>query len=251
MINSYGKLSTAFYDLDKPLPPPEALAFYVQQALAAGEPILEPMCGSGRFLIPIMQQGFDITGVDSSPDMLVACRQRAGLLGLAPHLYQQYLHQMDLPDVYRFVMIPSGSICLMTDPTEVRQSLLRLFHFMAPGATLSVEIDRWRPPQEETLPAGEPHFVEMKDGARIVLHSFGKLDVTDRLFQGRNRYDLVQADQILETEWEDFNLRYYLPEEFSALLAGAGFTNILYHSAYDPEMPEDQSESIVFICKRP
>lgn len=251
MMNSYGKLSTAYYDLDKPLPPPEALAFYVQQALAAGGPILEPMCGSGRFLIPLMQQGFDITGVDISPEMLAACRQRAGQLGLAPRLYQQYVHQMVLPDIYRFVMIPSGSFCLLTDPTEARQSLLRIFHFMAPGATFAVEIDRWRPPQEETPPAEEAHYVEMNDGSRVVIHSFGKLDVTGRLYQGRNRYDLVLADQILETEWEDFNLRYYLPEEFSALLAGAGFTNILHYSAFDPGVPEDQSESIVFICTRP
>ncbi|MFO7787927.1 MAG: class I SAM-dependent methyltransferase [Halospina sp.] len=75
-MNSYGKLSTAFYDLDKPYPPPDALAFYTHYARAAGSPILEPMCGSGRFLIPLMQEGFKITGVDASYDMLSgsACR---------------------------------------------------------------------------------------------------------------------------------------------------------------------------------
>lgn len=248
-MNSYGKLSTTFYDLDKPHPPPDALSFYLQYAQAAGSPILEPMCGSGRFLIPVMQSGFEITGVDASLDMLSACRQRAGQLGLAPRLYQQYLHQLDLPDVYRFAMIPAGSFCLLTDPTEARQSLLRIFHALAPGAIFCVEIDLWRPPQEET--ADEARFVEMKDGKRIVMHGFGDLDSTGRLYQGRNRYDLVQADQILETEWEDFNLRYYLPEEFSTLLAEAGFSQIHHHSAYDPSQPEYLADSLVFICTRP
>jgi SAM-dependent methyltransferase len=249
-MNSYGKLSTTFYDLDKPHPPPDALAFYTQHAHAAGGLILEPMCGSGRFLIPMLQEGFDITGVDASPAMLAACRQRAGHLGLTPRLYQQVLHQMELPDHYRFVMIPAGSFCLLTNPTQVRQSLQRIFHAMAPGATFALEIEQWRPPQEETDP-GEVRFVELQEGVRILLQSFGELNITERLYQGRNRYDLVQADQILETEWEDFNLRYYLPETFSSLLTEAGFTNIFHHSAYDPALPDDQSNSLVFICTRP
>jgi len=249
-MNSYGKLSTAFYDLDKPHPPPDALAFYSQHAHAAGGPILEPMCGSGRFLIPMLQEGFDISGVDTSPDMLAACRQRAGLLGLSPRLYQQSLHQLVLPDLYRFVMIPAGSFCLLTDPQEAHQSLVRIFRAMAPGAMFAVEIDQWQPPQEET-PPGDLRFVELQEGSRIIMHSFGELDAAGRLYQGRNRYDLIQADQILETEWEDFNLRYYLPEDFSSLLTKAGFTNIRHHSAYNPAQPVDQSESLVFICTRP
>lgn len=250
-MNSYGKLSTTFYDLDKPHPPPDALAFYMQQALAAGNPILEPMCGSGRFLIPMMLHGFDITGVDASPEMLAACRQKALQVGLEPHLYQQNLHQMDLPGGFRFAMIPSGSFCLLTDLTEAHQSLLQVFHALAPRGFFCVEIDRWDPPQEETSPADDARFVEMKDGKKIVMHGFGEVDFKRRIYQGQNRYDLVKDDRILKTEWEDFNLRYYLPEEFSALLAEAGFTQIHYHSAYDPSQPEDQSDSLVFICTRP
>ena len=50
-MNSYRRLCTEFYDIDKPRPPDEAFAFYRGRAEQVKGPILEPMCGSGRFLL--------------------------------------------------------------------------------------------------------------------------------------------------------------------------------------------------------
>lgn len=43
------------------------LNFYLEYAQTITTPILEPMCGSGRFLIPMLEQGFNIEGFDASP----------------------------------------------------------------------------------------------------------------------------------------------------------------------------------------
>ena len=249
-MNSYGKLSTAFYDLDKPYPPPDALEFYLQFARSADGPILEPMCGSGRFLIPIMQAGFEVTGVDASFSMLSACRSRALHFGLSPNLVLQYLHQMNLPGIFGIAMIPEGSICLLTDLVEVRQALRNIFLSLKPGAVFVVEIDQKLAESSTTTAIGE-RSVQLPDGSQIVIRSSGKWDSTGEIMKGSNRYDLLQDDQIIETEWEAFDLRYYHPKAFSDLLSNAGFDNIRYHSAYDPQQPEDQSESLVFICARP
>jgi hypothetical protein len=53
-MSSYGSLCTEFYDLDKPNAPRDALDFYALKARAAGGRVLEPMCGSGRFLVPMV-----------------------------------------------------------------------------------------------------------------------------------------------------------------------------------------------------
>ncbi len=65
-------LCTQYYDLDKPDAPDDAFAFYLQYANRIEGKILEPMCGSGRFLIPIMELGYDIEGFDASQFMLEA-----------------------------------------------------------------------------------------------------------------------------------------------------------------------------------
>ena len=55
--------------------PEKELAFYLSYA-EKGQRILEPMCGSGRFLIPFSEKGFDISGMDRSGEMLERCRQK-------------------------------------------------------------------------------------------------------------------------------------------------------------------------------
>ena len=39
--------------------------------------ILEPLCGSGRFLIPFLEKGYQIKGVDNSREMLEKLKQKA------------------------------------------------------------------------------------------------------------------------------------------------------------------------------
>ena len=59
LINNYKKLCSEYYDLDKPSAPTEALEYYHKEALRANGPVLEPMCGTGRFLIPLLERGIN------------------------------------------------------------------------------------------------------------------------------------------------------------------------------------------------
>lgn len=46
-----------------PQPREDELAFFLSYAQPDSR-ILEPLCGSGRFLLPFLQRGFSIYGVD-------------------------------------------------------------------------------------------------------------------------------------------------------------------------------------------
>jgi len=139
-MSSYGRLSTAFYDLDKPAAPPEAVAYYRTRAALANGPVQEPMCGSGRFLIPLIQAGVSVEGADASREMLAACRLKADRLGLIPTLYEQSLEQLSLPHRYDLAFVPSGSLGLVHQPDALRTGLGRLRRHLNPGAILLVEL---------------------------------------------------------------------------------------------------------------
>lgn len=88
---SYGEICARFYDLDKPFAPALALEWY-EKALAgnlrgAGNPggarVLEPMCGSGRFLVPLIKRGFKVDGADPSAPMLERCREKLAAAAVA------------------------------------------------------------------------------------------------------------------------------------------------------------------------
>ena len=58
MKNYYGSLCTEMYEILHESAPGDELNFYLSYA-EKGMSILEPLCGSGRFLIPFLERGFE------------------------------------------------------------------------------------------------------------------------------------------------------------------------------------------------
>lgn len=249
-MNSYKKLCTEFYDIDKPAVPEAAFEFFSHYAHRIKGPILEPMCGSGRFLLPLMELGFSIDGADASPDMLQACRNKADERGLFPKLYNQFLHQLELPGLYNLVMIPAGSFCLITDPIEIKESIRRLYDHMNPGGILVLEIEQLinlAPPPDNSR---GKRIVTRTDGGKIVFNRHSRYDTKEHILHSLHRYDLIKDEHILETEWEEFDLRFYEISEFSSLLESSGFTDIKFIKTKLSDIPEESEDNLIFECVR-
>jgi SAM-dependent methyltransferase len=248
-MKSYLRLCTEYYDIDKPTAPEDALAFYMGYAEMASGPILEAMSGSGRFLIPLLSRGFDIDGVDASPHMLQACRNHCERLGLKPTLYEQFLHELDLPRQYALIFISVGSFSLLVDWDETRESVKRLYEAMLPGATLVVHAMRPGGEIPESAPWGG-RWVERPDGARILLSSLDRGDDDPKVSHGIGRYELIKDGKLLETEFEDFHLRRYEPSEVVGLLEEAGFVEIKAFGWYDRHPPADDDWAVIVECRK-
>lgn len=249
-MNSYKKLCTEFYDLDKPEAPEDALTFYLRLAERTNGPILEPMCGSGRFLIPLLERGFDIEGVDASSHMLQACRASCEKKTLSPVLHEQSVEQMDLSRKYGLVFIPAGSFCLITEPKRAKECLKRIYDRMLPHARFVLEVET---PRAQPVHVGQwgGRWVERPDGSKILLSWLSLYDEKEQICRAINRYELFNAETLLETEFEEFTLRFYEPEEFRSLLETAGFENIRVLKPYQPREPNWSDPSIVFDCHKP
>src|SRR5271167_3362574 len=65
-----------FYDSTPLYAERRDIEFYVAEGHAAGGPVLELACGTGRVLLPTARAGVEITGLDSSERMLAQCRAR-------------------------------------------------------------------------------------------------------------------------------------------------------------------------------
>src|SRR3984957_1382505 len=119
----YRTLCTEYYALDKPTAPEDALQCYLRYAKEAEGAILEPMCGTGRFLIPLLEQGYSITGFDYSPHMLDVCRKKCKERRLIANLFEATFETFPLQEKYSLIFIPSGSFCLLTTLQQVMQAL--------------------------------------------------------------------------------------------------------------------------------
>ena len=64
---------------------PQELAYYRGTIERFGQPALDLACGAGRILLPLLEAGLDVDGVDVSADMLAHTERLATERGLQPY----------------------------------------------------------------------------------------------------------------------------------------------------------------------
>jgi SAM-dependent methyltransferase len=249
-MSHYGKLCSQFYAVDKPAAPPDAFDFYERYARAANGPIHEPMCGSGRFLLPFLAQGLDISGSDSSREMLEICQSRAAELGLTPRLAQLELQQLTCPSPPRLIFIPSGSFGLLIDDVAVKSALRRVHDVLAPGGLFLVEAERLLPVSPETSGVWGGRWLELPGGERLVLSWLTQYSGANNVTSSVHRYELVKDGQLSATEYEDFRVRSYDCDEFRAWLVEAGFSDVRVLKPYADLPADDSDDAFVFECRK-
>ncbi|HET9931769.1 MAG TPA: class I SAM-dependent methyltransferase [Polyangiaceae bacterium] len=243
-MSLYGKLSAEFYDLDKPEAPPDALEYYLQQAAHAAGPILEPMCGTGRFLLPLLAAGFDVEGSDASAEMLALCRANAERLGLDARLAEQRLEELETSRKFGLVFVPSGSFCLLTDTEVVKKCLQRIHAALAPRGRFIFEVERRvRQKPSELSGAWGGRWVSRPDGAKLLFSWLSRYTAPSGIFSAVHRYELVADGRLIQQEFEDFELKLYELSEIRQLLHAAGFPKIQMLEAYSQEPVNETSEA--------
>src|SRR5580700_5216019 len=140
-VNRYGALCAEVYDTDKPFGALADTAFHLPRLAQIEGPILEPACGTGRALVPMLEAGHDVTGFDASPDMLARCRARCEERGLAPDLSQQRFEDFSYDRKFAVIIVPVGTFTLIDD-FATAMAVLRRFHaHLAPGGVVILDMD--------------------------------------------------------------------------------------------------------------
>lgn len=225
---SYGRLCTLFYDADKPRASDAEVAWYAERLPRDAGPALEAMSGSGRLLIPLLQLGQNVHGVDLSPAMIASCEARLSAAGLAAPLFRQDTVTLNLPFRYVAVLVAAGSFQLLTDPLAAQKSLERIrAHLVDPGLLL---MDMYIP-AEAAHPPGAPvvqvETVTLPDGTKIARRSEVFVDVEGRRIDFKSRYEQRERATISAREDETLAVTWYSEEEISALLKDAGYRQVI------------------------
>ncbi len=217
----YRALCTEYYELDKPTAPEDALECYLHYAKDANGPILEPMCGTGRFLIPLLKHGYAVTGFDYSPYMLNVCRKKCEERRLLTNLQVATFETFSMPGSYNLIFIPSGSFGLLITSEQINQALTFISGRLELGGKFVFEIETLkavREPQD----VWRGRWVAKPDGSKIVINILSRFDSVTRVETGLFRYELWEDNIISRTEVEDYHVRHYEPAEIEKLLGQHG-----------------------------
>jgi SAM-dependent methyltransferase len=210
-------------------------SFYRSIIEQRGGPVLDVGCGTGRLLLDYLKAGFDVDGVDNSPEMLAICREKAALTGVdvSGRLVLQDMDRLALPRRYAVVLVPSSSFQLLTDPVAAKRALVCFRECLDPRGLLIMPFmsklwpGRQTPAQMEWLDwrlIGEG--ARPRDGVVIRRWIRTRYDLDRQLEHEENRYEVLRDGVVIETERHTRSpcVRWYSQAQAQALIESAGFT---------------------------
>ena len=245
-LSTYLKLCTQYYDLEKHPHGAQALAFYMDQAQKCGGAILEPMCGTGRFLIPMLEAGLDIEGFDASPFMLEALHEKVPYARAWLAFAQDFQAQKS----YNLIFIPYGSWGLIIDKQQAYAALIALYESLNLGGKCIIDIDTiFSSPAFQ----GSWHrsINRRSDGSYIALNTCVHYDEKTQVFACKCVYESVRDEKIELIEHEDFKQYLYRFDEFDAVLQSVGFSEIKKYQDYEYTIATNpQAPLLIYECTK-
>ncbi len=244
MNNRYGKLASLVYHLDKPIGRSFGDVEYYQARLQGiTGPILEPAVGTGRILIPLLQAGLDVSGFDLSQEMLDYCQRELELRSLNAKLSLAGFTDYSVDRPLDAVIVPAGSFQLL-DSFEQGISALRRFHAdLKTGGRLLLDLDPVAAivnvnPGMRTWSAPSHGLITLNAAAL-------EKDFCAQVTREMHRYELWQQGVLLETQLEQFSLRWWGLDEMRMALEQIGFGDIVVSGGYQYGKPPQDTDGII------
>lgn len=261
-MKTYRALSAEFYDLVDHINHKEALEFFMGKARAANGPILEPMCGTGRFLLPMLQAGIDSEGFDASEAMLDRLAQKYAAANietsnLKTPFWHDFIQDFSSGNRYNLIFIPYGSWGLVTNKDDAKKGLVAFFSHLAPGGKLILEVETTA---SVPYPCGQRRSIQIReDGSTITLNALISYSPETQLFKSISHYEVVAKGPLKTTEpnliddliveKEIFQQYLYRHDELDALLKEAGFSSIKKYLPYDEsKLVTSDTPIIIYEC---
>lgn len=244
--NYYGRLCTEMYEILHEKAPQDELDFYLSYA-RKGQRILEALCGSGRFFVPFLERGFDIKGVDNSPEMLEKLKLKAPCADVRLTDIERY-H----PDErFDYVFISSGSVSLFTNMRQCKQVLKTIHGWLNSGGKFVFAVDTIANRREDDADYKVSVSVKTADGYDLSLKTKNRYDGHAHTLYSPGIYELYNCGQLLQRELMDFQTHLYELGEMEAMLQEAGFSSVSVYSSFDKKIATDNNtEFFLYECNR-
>jgi SAM-dependent methyltransferase len=248
-----------FYDSTPLYAERRDIEFYVAEGRAAGGPVLELACGTGRVLLPSARAGVEITGLDSSEKMLAQCRAKLateseGVRRRAAVVLGE-LAGFDLGRQFALITIPFRPFHHLLFVEEQLGCLRAARRHLGPGGRLifdvfhvnpaSVYDEAWMKEKEEGPATALPDGRMVRRTTRIAAFHRGT-QINDIEFC----WYITHADGRREESRWRVALRYYYRFEVEHLLARAGLRVAALYGDYDRSPFGDDSPDMIFVAEK-
>jgi SAM-dependent methyltransferase len=213
----------------------EDIAFYVEEALASGGPVIELAVGTGRIAVRIAEAGIPVIGVDGSRGMLAVARDFARERGVEGLLDLRHgdLRSPPVRERAPLVVCPFRSLLHMTTEADRLRALAAARDLLEPHGRLVFDVFA---PSRDDIEATHGRWIEREPGI------FERADWDER---ERTLTLSVRGGESAST----MTLAWLSPPEWQSLLERAGLVVVALYGWFD-RRPYEDGEDSVWVARR-
>ena len=248
MSGSYGPLAGCYdqltYDVDYP-----RWADYIEKHFARrripGRTVLDLACGTGSLTRELARRGYEMIGVDQSPEMLAqAAEKNRGVSPVEPIFLCQSMEKLDLYGTIDACVCCLDSVNYVTDPRKLERAFARVRLFLMPGGLFLFDVNT--PEKLEGLD-GQVFLDETEDTYCVWRAEWSRRGRTCTYFM-----DLFQREDtgLWRREEELHRERAYSVSELTAMLERAGFSDIRAYAAFRFRPPAPGEQRIFLTARK-
>ena len=208
--------------------------------------LLDLACGTGSVSVRLAKKGYEVIGVDLSPEMLSEAQNKAYSAGQNILFLCQDMTALDLYGTVDAAVCTLDGLCHLPNEESVQAALRKVSLFMNPGGVFLFDVNSV---YKHRAVLGNNTFVYDTDDVYCVwqntLLSDGVTVQMDLDF-----FEPVSDAGDYVRQSERFTERAYPKETLEAMLKKAGFTVLDVFDGYSGKPAHDTSERLLFAVRK-
>jgi len=245
--------SAWLYDLDHRDHLRDDIPFYIEYAKQQQGEVLELGCGTGRVALTLADNGFQVTGLDLSQQMLDVFRKKlAEKPGNKIEIIHGDMSDFRLDKKFAMIIAPFRAFQALTDDKDIAHSVECVRDHLADDGIFIINAFNPRPVMDQNWCYGETVSWERQDeqtGIHVVKkHRGDKIDTKNQVIYVHFAFEVTYPDGRTERIADDLTLKYHYRDQLLAVIEKAGLEISEEYSWYDKAPPGGRE--IIFVCRK-